>query len=175
MGEKWPVSQQPPANNAAAGPATLYAWPANGASSIQETRVKGHHGPLDISYDNTPGYVMWGGVICIWEGREWWERTKKVSVGKDWKAKLIRSLCRSSVSKSIRTIQPCVVNLIALNQLLDTPTTILLFLFLRRSPLWLSIIKEDIWPGAKRKWLINVFLADQCILQGIVGPVLFTL
>ena len=31
MGEKWPVSQQPPSNNTAAGPANLYAQAENGA------------------------------------------------------------------------------------------------------------------------------------------------
>lgn len=45
-------------NNTAAGLATLYFHAENGAPSIPETRAKGQHGPLDISYDNTPGCVM---------------------------------------------------------------------------------------------------------------------
>lgn len=45
-------------NNTTAGPATLYAQAENRAPSIPETRAKGQHGPLDISYDNTSGCVM---------------------------------------------------------------------------------------------------------------------
>lgn len=59
-------------NNTTAGPATLYAQAENRAPSIPETRAKGQHGPLDISYDNTSGCVMWGRV-----GVSMWEKQKK--------------------------------------------------------------------------------------------------
>lgn len=60
MGEKWPVSQQPSATIPPLALPVFMLRQRTGPPSIPETRVKGQHGPLDISYDNTPGCVMWG-------------------------------------------------------------------------------------------------------------------
>lgn len=61
MGEKWPVSQQPPPTIPPLAPPLFMLRQRTGPPSIPETGVEGQHGPLDIPYDNTPGCVMWGG------------------------------------------------------------------------------------------------------------------
>lgn len=46
-------------NNTAAGlPLFMLGRSERGPPYIPETGVIGQHGPLDISYDNTPGCVM---------------------------------------------------------------------------------------------------------------------
>lgn len=112
MGEKWPVSQQPPPTIPPLAPPLFMLRQRTGPHSIPETGVGGQHGPLDISYDNTPGCVMWGGGggISIQEREknrandESEMRSKKLAFRKDWKAQITRSSCRSSILKSIHTI-----------------------------------------------------------------------
>lgn len=115
MGEKWPVSQQPSPTIPPLAPPLFMLRQRMGPPSLPETGVKGQHGPLDISYDNTSGCVLrmcvcvcvWGGVFLHEKDRakhaEWWERWEVKSL-QDWKAQIIRSACRSSVLKSIYTI-----------------------------------------------------------------------
>lgn len=166
MGEKWPVSQQPPPTILPLAPSLFVLRQRTGPPSIPETEVKGQHGPLDISYDNTLGCVMWGrggGGLrrCDFYMRErkkqtrWWERdeNKKLAFRKDWEAEIMRSACRSSVLKSIYTIHalgcqvhtaPCCPRNPSVSQPLQC--------FLpHRSPFWLSIIKESILTGTYEK------------------------
>lgn len=99
MGEKWPVSQLtlptillPPPQSSCSGRQT-------GPLSTAETRLRGQHGPLDISCDNTGGSVTARGVECWRKNRLREMRSKELAVRKDWKARIMGSACRSSVWK----------------------------------------------------------------------------
>lgn len=156
-GEKWPVSQQPSATIPPLALPLFMLRQSTGPPSIPETGVKGQHGPLDISYDNSPGCVMWGvgwgggEVISIQEKEknrpndESEMRSKKLAFRKDWKAQITRSACRSSILKSIHTIH-------ALGcQVLTAPPPPYSDSLLHRSPFWLSIIKDGILTGSYRE------------------------
>ena len=160
MGEKWPVSQQLPPTIPPLAPPLFMLRQRTGPPSIPETGVRGQRGPLDISYDNTPGCVMWGGGISIREREknrandESEMRSKGLAFRKDWKAQITRSACRSSVLKSIHTIFAlgCQVRA-APHHAKNTPSDFIPYSvsLLHRSPFWLSIIKEGILTGSYRK------------------------
>lgn len=78
MGEKWPVSQQPSPTIPPLAPPLFMLRQRMRPPSLPETGVKGQHGPLDISYDNTSGCVLRVCVcVCLGGGIPTWERQSK--------------------------------------------------------------------------------------------------